>query len=174
MGTDDIKGFRLMTEKEYRHNEEYVPPVKGIWWLGTPGLNRMSVMVVCGDRISPMGIAVDARHVGVRPVMIMEEPVEEGSRLELLGESWTAFLPDAFICDRIVLSGCFNAQKLAEWATDYKGSSVERQILRWAKERGCPLEVPEVSTRSSKIRLVTTPVSMHGITPIYPDLRDRK
>lgn len=137
-----VAGVTLLSVDEYETAKEYIPPIKGWWWLRSPGDYRYYAAYVHRDgRVLTHGNNVYGAGGVVRPALSISNldslNLKSGDRLiDFCGFDWTVISARLAICDTGIGTHCFQEDWRAPDANDYEKSDVKNYLESWAAKNG--------------------------------------
>lgn len=134
----EVEGVTLLSVEEAQAAKEWLKPMRGCWWLRSPGHYDYWTAVVNGrGNVGDIGGNVDDTY-GVRPALkirnLESSNLEIGSKFMAKGLPWTVISGNLALCDEIVTEMPFREDWKVEDANVYEASDVKRWLEKWWSE----------------------------------------
>ena len=137
-----ITGVTLLSTEEYEACENFVPMIKGWWWLRSPGCNSIYAATVNKyGRVMTGGNPVDRTGGIVRPALKIENLTSLNLKprdkiIDYVGYNWTVIPDSMALCNTGDAMHCFRENWKSPHANNYDLSAVKRWLKNWAQKKG--------------------------------------
>lgn len=140
-GSLKVTGITLLSVEEYEEAKTHIIPIKGWWWLRSPGNHSCLAALVNRGRVSTFGNRVNSTLGVVRPALLIQNlnsfKLKHGDRiLDYAEHDWTVISDTMALCDDGIGTHCFHGDCEAPDANDYEQSDVKKSLETWAAEKG--------------------------------------
>ena len=136
----EVKEVTLLSIAEYEAAKEYIPMIKGWWWLRSPGsLGYRAAVVFSVGWVDTRGNYVSLTPGVVRPALrvsnLQSLNLQIGDKIfDLAGHTWTVIADDLMLCDDGIGQHCFREDWETEDSNVYEASDVKKYLEEWAQE----------------------------------------
>ena len=146
-----ILGATLLSEEEYKSNNDLIKYSGGDWWLRTPETYyTYDSDNYCGNVLivlSSGGIDIantSCPEFEVVPSLILQnKTLPIGSKLTYAGQTFTVLRNGLALCDKRVCQMAFRKDWESPYANDYDASDVKKWVDSWFSKNGDIAETTE-------------------------------
>ena len=138
-----ISEITLLSKEEYILAKEIICPIKGWWWLRSPGSNQYyAAYVNYGGSLSSSSVYYD--YCCVRPALrirnLKSSNLKIKDKFQIAGYIWTVVIETTdeivALCDDSIGVTAFHNDWKADDANDFEKSDIKKYLYKWAEQKG--------------------------------------